>query len=77
MVLTVLNPRFVTPAAYARAALSYNRAYTVGDTSMTAALPQTSAQPLPLHTLNPDQWQRAKPLLDDNWIQAEPTLAKV
>ena len=40
---------------------------------MTAALP--SAAQLPLHSLHDAQWQRAKPLLDDNWINAEPALA--
>ena len=44
---------------------------------MNAALPSTvpAAAGSPLHRLDPQQWLRAKPLLNDNWIQAEPRLA--
>ena len=43
---------------------------------MNAALPSHTPASTPFHTLDAAQWQRAKPLLDENWIQAEPTLAK-
>ncbi|MEN5181334.1 DUF6817 domain-containing protein [Comamonas testosteroni] len=40
---------------------------------MNAPLPP--AHGLPLQRLDADQWQRAKPLLDDSWIEQEPRLA--
>ena len=40
---------------------------------MNAPLPP--AHSLPLRRLDAAQWQRAKPLLDDSWIEKEPKLA--
>ncbi|WP_312409001.1 DUF6817 domain-containing protein [Comamonas sp.] len=43
---------------------------------MNAALPTATAHALPLQALDPAQWLRAKPLLDENWIHAHPALAR-